>query len=175
MHFESPSREVLHVSSALIPVLLVAVMFIAGCRGGNSLKLGEPMPSLKLQVPEGKEVMVPGDLSSRLTALILWSKGCSFCKREMPEVEKIYRELEGKGFLVAGVHLGDAADAVREMRDSNNITFPMLMDRKEVFRHKYGIRYVPMVIMFDSEGMVVEKILGGVSARDLRRLALERL
>jgi peroxiredoxin len=139
------------------------------------VKLGEPMPGILLVEPGGKEVRVPGDLGARLTALILWSEGCSFCKREMPGMEKVYRDLKDRGFLVAGVHLGDAEKTVSEMRDLNNITFPMLIDRNEVFKKKYGIRYVPMVIMFDSGHLVVEKILGGVNAEDLKRLAMEHL
>ena len=157
-------------------LLGLCLVFLSACSEPKGrIALNKPLPSVMLAMPGGGQVQVPAGIDGQLTAFLFWRQGCAFCKKEMPLMEPLYQRLKGKGFNFVGIHLGEASDEVSAMVRDNGLTFPMLMDAEEVFKDRYGVRYVPLIVFINSSGVVVEKILGGVGAADLERIALERL
>ena len=75
---------------------------------------------------------------------------CVPCRKEQPELIRFHHRDRSVGDLeVVGVVYADTADAVRDFRSDEAGDWPMLTD---------------------PAGVVVSKILGGVSAEDLEQL-----
>src|ERR1700722_10567145 len=80
-----------------------------------------PAPQFSMDGPEGKRV-VSADLHGRVVVLDFWATWCPACRRELPEIDKLYRRYQSSpGVAIwavdvnnGGETLAKAADFVRQ-------------------------------------------------------------
>jgi cytochrome c biogenesis protein CcmG, thiol:disulfide interchange protein DsbE len=79
----------------------------------------------------------------------------------MPAFEKLYRRYRSQGLTVLAVSL-DKGDyfKVQSFVDSNNLTFPVLMDSDEVAEKLYPSFTIPFTYVIDKEGRVAARVDG---------------
>lgn len=162
--------------NALLSILiatLLALAPLAGCAQKKpAVAVGQKLPSLSLSNTSGERFTLPPDIEGKLTVILFWSKGCQYCKQEMPLMQPLFAKHKESGFLIVGVHEGDDPAAVSEMVQANGLEFPMLVDSKAEARKLYGIVAVPTMFVIAPDGSVREKILGGLSAEQIEKLVL---
>jgi cytochrome c biogenesis protein CcmG/thiol:disulfide interchange protein DsbE len=96
---------------------------------------------------------------------------CVPCRQEHPDLVRFSQSHEAAGdAAVLAVVYSDDAQAVREFRDREGGTWPMLVDLKGRIALDYGVAGVPESFLISPEGVVVAKLLGGVRAGDLDQL-----
>jgi peroxiredoxin len=64
------------------------------------------------------------------------------------------------------IAVSDSAENMKAFLDDGGWTFPVMLDGDEV-ASDYGVDAIPTQFIIDSEGRIVDSILGGVSAEDL--------
>jgi peroxiredoxin len=166
----------LRLSAAL--VVLCALALLAGCESGPKgplVRIGSALPPLTFTDASGAPVVLPASLAGKVAVVLFWQKGCHYCEREMPSIEPLFLKYEPEGFVYVGVHMGDDPGAVRSMVEANGLTFPMLVDAGSAARLAYGVGAVPTMFLLDREGIVREKILGGLGGEALERLVVGHL
>ena len=161
-------------------LLLAAVMLLstlAGCQDDRqpAVTRGSSLPALALKDLAGNGVHFPAAYRGKVLAILFWTRGCSFCKREMPTIEPLYKKYAPEGFVFAAVHVGKDDGTAKAMARSMGLTFPMLIDAKSDVRKAYGVSGVPSMCIVDRDGLLAEKILGGLSAVNLERIIKEHL
>lgn len=157
---------------------LCALALMAGCDTGPKgpvVRIGSALPPLTFTDATGAPVSLPASVAGKVAVVLFWQKGCRYCEREMPSIEPLYRKYGAEGFVYVGVHMGDDPGAVRSMVEANGLTFPMLVDAGSAARLAYGVNAVPTMFLLDREGIVREKILGGLGGDALERLVVEHL
>ncbi len=65
--------------------------------------------------------------------------------------------------------VNDSEEAMRDLMTTGGWTFPVMLDADSA-ASAYGVRAVPTNVVIDSEGRVVNRIIGGVTASDLTTL-----
>ncbi len=91
----------------------------------------------------------------------LWATWCPPCREEMPSMERLYRELKDRGFVLLAVSQDeDGAAAVKPFVEQMNVTFPVLVDPQGEVGRKYGVWGYPESFLLDREGRVVERVIG---------------
>lgn len=141
--------------------------------------LGRPI-EISGKLLDGKEV----DWESYRGKVVLvdfWASWCGPCRREIPNILKLYEAYHDKGFDVLGVSLDlTKQDAERAMRE-DGIPWPSIFQEpdknavdprfsKPLVRH-YGIGGIPKAILVDQEGKVVHMEARGENlAKELQRL-----
>jgi cytochrome c-type biogenesis protein len=128
------------------------------------------------------------DFLGAATVLDFWATWCGPCRLELPEMQKLYNELGGKGLVVLAVDVDFAADpqaegygqALEVLRPrmqaflaNLGITLPVyLVDGRT--QTELGVNRIPFSILLDREGGVVRVYPGysPASMRDLREQAL---
>lgn len=115
------------------------------------------------------------DLKSYQGAVVLlnfWATWCGPCRIELPELQKLYGELGGKGFVVLAVAVDTPVAKVRPFMDRLGLTMPpLLLDTRS--QQMLGIDRIPFSILLDRETKVVQ-IYPGYSPEvmdDIRRRA----
>ena len=58
---------------------------------------------------------------------------------------------------------------MRDFMAAGGWVFPVMLDADNV-GNDYGVRFIPTLVVIDSEGKIAEKIVGGVTASDLTAL-----
>jgi len=94
-------------------------------------------------------VPVPG----KVTVIDFWSTTCEPCIREMPVLERLWRESDPAEVQVVGVAVDEEPGEVRKALPSLGVTFPMLIDSAGVLSGMYRVGGgVPATFVLDREG-----------------------
>jgi len=99
--------------------------------------------------------------------LNFWASWCPPCKAEMPDFDKVSRELDGEVVFMM-VNVWDTQSAAEAIIDSMGYTFPVYFDLLEDAVGKYGIESIPQTFFIDKWGGLVAYGLGALGEEDLR-------
>jgi cytochrome c-type biogenesis protein len=122
------------------------------------------------------------------TVLDFWATWCGPCRVEMPELQKLYNELGGKGLVVLAVNVDFAADPqaagfaqaleivrprIQGFLAQSGITLPVYLTDGEA-QAELGVDRIPFSVLLDREGGVVRVYAGysPESIKDLRQQVL---
>lgn len=126
-----------------------------------------PAPNFTLHLIEGGSVTLE-NLKGNLVVLDFWSSWCPPCRKEAPNLAKVYSEYRDKGVEFIGIsiwdRLGDAEDYVTEFQ----LTYPSGIDPNGSILIDYGVVGIPEKFFIDAEGQIVAKYVGPSSVEDLR-------
>ncbi len=93
----------------------------------------------------------------------VWASWCGPCRAEMGSLEKLSRRFGRNQLSVIGISTDDDASAAGRFLSIARITFDNYLDRNLLLENMLGASTIPLTILVDAQGRVVEKING---ARD---------
>ena len=93
-------------------------------------------------------------LRGRVVLVNFWATWCPPCRKEMPDMEKLYRAFEKKGLLVLAVS-DEERDTVAGFLQSQGYTFPILLDPGHKVHAAFGVEGIPKSFLFNREGRLV--------------------
>ena len=109
------------------------------------------------------------DLRGKVVLLNFWATWCGPCRAEKPILQKVYRDLQNKGFMLLAITDEDPA-VVRRFVNQNSITLPVLVDRtRTVFDH-YLVEGIPKTIILNRQGRAVARPITISDEVELRKL-----
>ncbi len=127
---------------------------------GLGFKRGERFPDLNLRSTSGESLKLHALLrSDRGTLVNLWATWCRPCAQEMPELQRIYSDLDRAGIDLVGVSVDlDTAENVWEYVREKQITYPIYITDEVALETLYprGDATVPLTLLLDGEGRVLE-------------------
>jgi peroxiredoxin len=161
---------------AAASILLFSLSLVASCTGGiespgndilpggdNSSKEGTGKGNLaydfELQTLEGETVTLSG-LRGQPVILNFWASWCPPCVGEMPYLQEIYEEWEGKGLKLLAVNLDSNAALARNFLEKEGLTLPVLLDNLQNVAERYNINGIPTTFFIDKDGIIREKVVG---------------
>lgn len=108
------------------------------------------------------ELKTLSDYRGQVILLNIWATWCDPCKKEMPSMEALHRDLKDRGLAVVAVSVDDVdrEATIRQFVKDYNLTFDVLYDRAELFRAVYRYTGVPETYIIDREGVIRRKWIG---------------
>ena len=101
------------------------------------------------------------ELRGKIVFLNLWTTWCPPCRMEMPAMEKLYRRLQGRDFVMLAVSEDeDNADGVAQFATDLGLTFPVLLDPEVRLSPRYGVTGYPETFVIDRSGRVINHTIG---------------
>ena len=94
------------------------------------------------------------DLRGRVVLLNFWATWCPPCRKEMPDLEALFRRFEPQGLLILGVSDEDMA-TVAPFIQKQAITYPILLDPGRTVNESFHINGIPKTFVYDREGKIV--------------------
>lgn len=89
---------------------------------------GQPAaPDLTLETLKGGTLSL-ASLKNRPVLVNFWATWCPPCVKEIPSLERLYREMQGRGFEVVAVAVGEPPEKVRAFLEDKPVSFPVLLD-----------------------------------------------
>ncbi len=169
------TRKVLWIAVAVaVPVFLLVLVLANGepaaTRAVKSPLVGKPAPAVEGTTVDGAEASLAG-LEGKWVVVNFFATWCVPCRSEHPELVRFSQAHEAAGdAAVLAVVYSDNAQAVREFRDKEGGSWPMLADPKGRIALDFGVAGIPESFLVSPDGVVVAKLLGGVRASDLDQL-----
>ena len=86
-----------------------------------------------------------------------WASWCGPCRREIPNVKKVYDEFGGEKFDVVSIAVWDKAENTLKAIEEEKLEWPQIIDCQDVPGKLYGIEGIPVMILFGPDGTIVER------------------
>ena len=118
-----------------------------------------PAPAVELKNMAGETVRL-SDLRGRVVLLNFWATWCVPCREEIPDLNAMYRDLEGQGLTVVGASWNDTASDIQAFQQEIKADYPILLDGESVGDRFGGIQSFPTTFIIDREGRIRYKIYG---------------
>ena len=135
----------------------------------SKVVVGAIAPDLEFLDPDGKMRKL-SDLRGKVVLLDFWASWCGPCRRENPNVTRIYSQYHDKGFEVFSVSLDSDAASWKRAIEADKLVWPNHVSDLRKWQSQaaaiYGVRSIPSTFLLDKEGRIVQ--------RDLRGADLER-
>lgn len=108
--------------------------------------------------------------------LNFWATWCPPCKKEMPDVESIYKEYgeNKKDVVILGVN-SEKENEVKKFLKDKGYTFPTVIDENSEVMKKYFIQAFPTSFVIDKEGNVYGYVMGGLTKEQIKQVIEEVL
>ncbi len=118
-----------------------------------------PVPLLKLPDLDGNMVDLKAFLG-RVVVVNFWIWWCPSCKRELQELQWLWQAHPHDQLMVLGVHVGGRTEKARAFVRKADISFPILMDRRNAVAHRWGVTRYPMTVILDRKGLARYVVYG---------------
>lgn len=166
-----------HPSCTLLGLVACGLLLANGARAetaADGLAVGATAPRFMLPVIFGSEqkrfgpnVWTGSDSTApkKWVLLSFFATYCEPCKKEMPELSRLYQTYQDQGLGVFLVSLDKNTENVEEitaLARTHNVTFPILQDRFQVVARRYAAERLPYLLMLDGAG-TIRKVHQGYS------------
>ena len=71
------------------------------------------VPEMRLTLLDGRPVTLE-QLRGKVVLVNFWATWCPYCRHEMPDMERFYRDYRERGFEILALSQDDAPDPVRQ-------------------------------------------------------------
>ena len=137
-----------------------------------------PAPDFTLEDMDGEKRSL-SDYRGKVIMLNFWATWCPPCRREIPSMQSIYKDLGKSGFTVLAVNEFEDPDHVFAYTGQLNVfpTFPILFDRDSTVSQSYKVKGLPTTVLIDKQGRIVYRAVGGrdFDHPEVRRIVNELL
>jgi thiol-disulfide isomerase/thioredoxin len=104
-------------------------------------------------------------LRGQYVLLDFWASWCGPCRKENPNVVKLYNKYKEKGFTVYSVSLDNSKDKWIDAIAKDALTWPNHVSELKGWNTSvlgsYGVTGIPFTVLIDKEGNIVQAHLRG--------------
>lgn len=129
----------------------------------KNFQIGGTAPDFTQATPDGGELSL-SDLRGKVVLIDFWASWCGPCRRENPNVVKVYKEYKEKGFEILSVSLDKDKNRWLQAIEQDGMDWKHVSDLKywsnEVAK-MYNVSSIPHTILLDQEGKILARNLRG--------------
>jgi thiol-disulfide isomerase/thioredoxin len=97
------------------------------------------------------------DETKKLVIMSFFATYCEPCKKEMPELSRLYDAYkdQGLGVMLVSIDKGDEQrQTIIDLAKEHKVAFPVMHDRYQVVARRYAAERLPYMLMLDPAGTV---------------------
>lgn len=119
---------------------------------------GTVAPDFKMKTPEGKTIQLKKYAKGKTVVLDFWASWCPDCRKDAPEVVRMYEKYKQYGIEFIGISMDTDAEAWKEAIQKYGIRYPQVSELKK-FRDTdiakaYGVKWIPSMVVIGPDGQV---------------------
>lgn len=133
--------------------------------GARSRVSGAMAPEIDLPSPDGKNIKL-SDLRGKVVLIDFWASWCGPCRRENPNVVRVYEKYKSKGFEILSVSLDRDKSRWLQAIEQDDMEWLHVSDLKfwqSVAAKTYGVSSIPYTVLVDREGKIIASRLRGAA------------
>ncbi len=122
-------------------------------------------PEIAMMNPDGKELRL-SSLKGKIVLVDFWASWCGPCRKENPNVVRLYKKYNGRGFEVFSVSLDENPDAWKQAIQKDGLIWKNhvsdLMGWRTPLVQQYGFQAIPYTVLINKEGKIIGIGLRGI-------------
>ena len=130
-----------------------------------AFSIGGQAPDFTMNDPEGQPQKL-SDFKGSVTLIDFWASWCGPCRRENPNVVKMYEKYHEKGFDILSVSLDKDKNRWLAAIEKDSLNWTHVSDLKgwqNEAAKMYGVKSIPETILLDNEGKIIARKLRGAT------------
>jgi peroxiredoxin len=134
----------------------------------SALAPGTMAPEINLPQPNG-DMLSLSSFRGKYVLIDFWASWCGPCRRENPNVKKVYDKYHSKGFEILGVALDKTQAAWVTAIEQDQLNWKHVSDLKywqSSVVPAYQVQAIPLTFLIDKEGKIIAKNLRGQALED---------
>jgi peroxiredoxin len=138
--------------------LVLAACIVA--MAGSAMAAGKAAPDFTLpDILQGKNYSL-SQFKGKVVMINFFTFFCMPCREEMPDLNNIYKEYQGKGLQTLGIALSSDPVQIRFLVKQIGLDYPVLAGTDKVGKDYDNVELVPTTFIIDKQGNIAHKILG---------------
>ena len=122
------------------------------------VKPGTVAPDFKMKTPEGKNFQFAKWAKGKTVVLDFWASWCPDCRKDAPEVVRLYNDYHKYGIEFLGVSMDTDVEAWKKAIEKFGIKYPQVSELKKfketAISKAYGVNWIPSMVVIGSDGQV---------------------
>jgi peroxiredoxin len=106
---------------------------------------------------EGKPWSLQG-LHGKVVLVNFWATWCPPCRKEMPDLEMLYKQFKDQGLLILAISDEDISK-VKPFIAEHNTTYPVLLDPESNVHKLFVVEGIPKSFLYDRDGKLVAEAI----------------
>ena len=149
---------------------VTSVLLLLNCSGGDdnaqnqantqAQASGLNVPLFSAQDISGQWHSADKWLGKQPVVINFWGTWCPPCRREIPDLVKLYAEYKSKGVELISLAVNDTPDKVNDFAAANNMSWVLLMAQDQIMIDYKATNGVPTTIFIDKNGNEVTRFIG---------------
>ncbi|MBA3903270.1 MAG: alkyl hydroperoxide reductase [Rhodocyclaceae bacterium] len=131
--------------------LFLATAMLAAAAAHAEVRIGRPVPAFDTLLLDGKK-LAAADLKGRPVLVVFWATWCPTCRKELPQLQKLYERHRGKGFEIVALSIDAESIEVEEFWKDHGYRFPVAMRTPEHSKVFGVIKGPPTFFLIDRQG-----------------------
>jgi thiol-disulfide isomerase/thioredoxin len=123
-------------------------------------------PEIALNNPDGEEIKL-SSLRGKYVLIDFWASWCGPCRKENPNVVRLYNKYKNKGFTVYSVSLDENKEAWEGAIEADGLVWPNhvsdLLRWQSPLPQLYNFQGIPHTVLLNKEGNIIGVGLRGAS------------
>ena len=138
------------------------------------LKAGTQAPDFRMKTLEGKTFRFAKQTKGKYVLLDFWASWCPDCRKDIPNVQRMYEKFCPQGVEFIGVSMDTDRDKWKEAVEKYGIRYTQVSELVKFHDTQiaslYGVKWIPSMYLIDPQGKVV---LATVMADKMERTLTE--
>ena len=122
------------------------------------VKAGTKAPDFKMKTPQGKTIQLSKFAKGKTVVLDFWASWCPDCRKDAPEVVRLYNKYSQYGIEFIGVSMDTDVEAWKKAIEKFGITYPQVSELKKFkdtdIAKAYGVNWIPSMVVIGPDGQV---------------------
>ena len=122
------------------------------------IKAGTAAPDFKLKKPDGKAIQLSKYAKGKTVVLDFWASWCPDCRKDAPEVVRMYEKYHQYGVEFIGVSMDTDVEAWKNAIAKYGIKYPQVSELKKFketdIAKAYGVKWIPSMVVIGPDGQV---------------------
>ena len=132
---------------------------VASAKTPGEVEVGQVLREATLVALNGP-VKKLSDFRGRPLIINVWASWCGPCRAETASLERLAWSATGQRFVIIGISTDDYPEAAKAWLARSNATLSHFIDRKLELENMLGASKIPLTVLVDANGRVLDKIYG---------------
>ncbi len=157
----------------LLSIIAIACTLVLHAQGSSTVKKGMAAPEISLPGIADTTIHL-SSLKGKVVLIDFWASWCMPCRKNNPELVKLYEKYKVQGFEIYGVSIDQKKNDWLNAIQRDGLTWPQVVDQKgwnAKSTYDYGLDGIPASFLLDKDGKVKAIGLTGSSLeREIKKL-----